>query len=81
MIITALAISLFATICIDGTLHGQPKTICHEFQIRHYDTIDACEKARKTAVDEWLAGIVFIQPHLVGERCGPAEADMNGDDI
>jgi hypothetical protein len=77
----ALAVSLFATICIDGTLHGEPKTLCHEFQLRNYSTIEACEGGRKAAVDDWLEGIAFLQPHLVSERCGPAEPEGDGDDI
>ena len=75
----AAAFSLFATICIDGTLHGLPKTLCNEFQIRGYTSVMACEAGRKGAVEEWLAGIAFLAPHLVTERCGPAQAE--GDDI
>lgn len=76
----ALAIGLFATICIEGTLHDLPKTLCREFQIGRYETIDACEKVRKAKVDEWFANLKFLSPHLVAERCGPAEPDQ-GDDI
>jgi hypothetical protein len=74
----AAGFSLFATICIDGTLHGLPKTLCNEFQIRGYSSVTACETARKRDVKDWLVGIAFLAPHLVTERCGPAEA--NGDD-
>jgi hypothetical protein len=77
-----LATSLFATICIDGTLHGQSQTMCHEFQLSHrFPTVEACERGRKAAIDEWLTSIAFMQPHLVAERCGPAEPEGDGDDI
>ena len=79
MIAAALAVSLFVTACIDGTLHGQPKTICHEFQIRSYASVEACESARKAAADEFIAGLAWLAPHLAGERCGPAEPE--GDDL
>jgi hypothetical protein len=75
----ALAFSLFVTACIDGTLHGEPKTLCHEFQIRSYSSMDECERARKDAVNGWMAGLAWLSPHLAAERCGPAEAE--GDDI
>ena len=75
----AAAFSLFATICIDGTLHGLPKTLCSEFQIRSYLSVTACDAGRKRAVEEWLGEIAFLAPHLVTERCGPAKAE--GDDI
>jgi hypothetical protein len=75
----ALAASLFATICIDGTLHGLPQTLCREFQVRGFPTVEACERGRKAAVDDWFAGIAFLAPHLVAVRCGPAEPE--GDDI
>jgi hypothetical protein len=80
MIITATALtaSLFATICIDGTLHGQPKTICHEFQIKSYESADTCERHRKVDIATWLEGVAFLMPHLTGERCGSAESE--GDD-
>lgn len=75
----ALAIGLFATICIDGTLHGEPKTLCREFQINHYPSVETCNLARRANVDEWLKSVAFLSPHLVAERCGPAEKD--DDDI
>ena len=91
MIATAIGISLFATICIDGALHGQPQTLCHEFQLsRHavkgqllppYPDVKACERERKARIDEWLTSIAFLEPHLINERCGPAEPEGHGDDI
>lgn len=81
--ILAAAIGLFATICIDGTLHGEPLPFCtlrHEFQIGHYATVEACERGRKAAVDEWFKTVAWLSPHLVAERCGPAEPE-EGDDI
>jgi hypothetical protein len=77
----ALAFSLFVTACIDGTLHGDPQTVCHEFQIRSYPTLAECESARKATVDDWMAGLAWLSPHLAGERCGPAEPEGDGDDI
>lgn len=82
----ALAISLWITACIDGTLHGAPTMLCHEFQIRHYAGEKAAEKCNAavregSAVDEWLASMkpYNIFPHVAALRCGPAEAD--GSDI
>ena len=43
---TIFAVSLWVSACIDGTLHGVPKSLCHEFQVQHFDSIEACEKAR-----------------------------------
>jgi len=70
-----LAISLFATICVDGTLHGLPQRLCREFQVRGFSTVEACEKDRKATTDDWLASIKFLDPHLVAERCAPAEQE------
>jgi hypothetical protein len=77
----ALAVSLWVSACIDGTLHGQPKRLCHEFQIRSYPTMQACAEARDKAAKEWLDGMApfGLDLHLMSSRCGPAEAD--GDDI
>lgn len=81
MLIAAGAISLWVNACIDGTLHGEPKTLCHEFQIRSYPTVEACEKTHEQSVSEWLNGMlrINIPLHLLGARCGPAEQE--GDDI
>lgn len=80
--IEALAgIGLFITACIDGTLHGEPKTLCHEFQTRQYTTVTQCEAARDGVVPDWIKDMarVGIDVHVIAVRCGPAEAE--GDDI
>ena len=79
--IVAGMISLWVNACIDGTLHGQPKMLCREFQIRAYGTVEACEKAHDKAVEDWLDGLkpFDLSLHVAGSHCGPAEAE--GDDI
>ena len=80
---TGLGISLFATACISGTLHGVPTDLCREFQIRHYETLNACEAAHDKAIAAWLDGMkpFRLDLRLAGSRCGPAEADQDGNDI
>jgi hypothetical protein len=82
MTLAALAVSLWVNACIDGTLHGEPTTICRELQIRAYPDVAACEKAHDKAVDEWLNGLkpYGIDLHLLGSRCGPAGRG-EGDDV
>ena len=81
--IAAAGISLFVTGCIDGTLHGEPKTLCREFQIRHYDTVETCSKAEPQAIKDFLEG---LKPYglggvrVAGSRCGPPE-QAEGDDL
>jgi hypothetical protein len=79
--VLAAAVSLWVGACIDGRLHDVPTRVCHEFQIRSYPTIAACEKARTSAVSDWLTGLApyGLSLHVASSRCGPAEAD--GDDI
>jgi hypothetical protein len=83
---TALAISLWVTACLDGTLHGEPKMICKEFHVRTFAgerAVDQCAAARKTAVDEWLAELAQFRlyPHIPAVRCGPAGVgETDGDD-
>lgn len=81
--IVAAGLSLWVTACIDGTLHGQPKTLCNEFQIRSYPSVGLCEKASHKAVDEWLAALAPYQLdlHVIAVRCGPADTSEGGDDI
>lgn len=73
--ITAVVVSLFITACINGTVHGAPKTLCHEFQIRSYPSIEACNAAHEDAVADWIDGMKLynLALRVAGSRCGPAE--------
>ena len=76
-----LAFSLFATICINGTLHGESKTLCNEFQISHFASVEDCNKAvERGEVSDWLKSVGFLTPRLMNSRCGPREKDSAGDD-
>jgi hypothetical protein len=78
----ALSTSLYVTACLFGTLHGEPRATCKEFQVARFESIATCTVAAPTKVEEWLLKMhtVGIDTQVVGFRCGPTEAEKDGDD-
>jgi len=80
----ALGISLWATACIDGSLHGQPNSVCREVQVRTYPSVEICDALHETALASWLKGLrpYGLSLRLIASRCGPATPESgDGDDI
>lgn len=68
-----LAISLFVISCAtsSGTI------LCREVQIKSFPTLTQCEYAAKALVEKWHKGASYIDPTMVGYRCGPSEKEDN----
>ena len=69
----ALPIGLFVNACIATILHAAPTQICHEFQLDRFPSVERCEAVRTETVEAWRASFAFLDPRIIGERCGPAE--------
>ena len=76
LIIATAGFSLWVNACLLGTLHGVPRQICREFQIRHFDTVEACLASNPPReAEKWLKTLERYNLHmtLTQVRCGPAE--------
>lgn len=84
MLSTLAATSLYATICIPGTLHGLPHDACREFQIiKGYSSTVVCDKdpGQEHYLSEFLHSLAWLDPTLQSYRCGPSTPDSSDNDL
>jgi hypothetical protein len=68
---STLKIALYITAILHGTLHGQPKDLRHEFQIRFFSDIAACEARAAEVAEKWVKDMSLIGLNITvsGVRC------------